>query len=48
VPAHHGRDCRQVGRAAGGGVDDRRDLAEVIGAEDAGGDDRQRLCVEVA
>jgi hypothetical protein len=31
VAAHHGRDRGEVGRAAGGGVEDGRDLAEVVG-----------------
>ena len=43
VAAHHSRDCCQVGRAAGRGVEDGCDLAEVAGTEDAGGDNRERL-----
>jgi hypothetical protein len=39
--------CGQVGRAVGCGVEDRGDLAEVLGAEDAGGDDRERLRIDI-
>jgi hypothetical protein len=45
---HHGSDRREVGRPPAAGVEDRRDLAEVVGAEDAGGDDRERLGVDLA
>ena len=48
MAAHHCSDRSRVGRAAGGGIEDRGDLAEVVGAEDAGGDDRQRLRAELA
>jgi len=48
VAAHHGCDGGQVGRAAGGRGENRRDVAEVVGAEDAGRDDRQGLGIEVA
>jgi hypothetical protein len=47
VATHHRCDRREVGWAAGCGVEDGRDLAEVVGAEDAGGDDRERLRVDV-
>jgi hypothetical protein len=47
VATHHRCDRREVGWAAGRGVEDGRDLAEVVGAEDAGGDDRERLRVDV-
>jgi hypothetical protein len=48
VAAHHGPDRREVGRPAGRGVEDGSDLAEVLGAEDAGGDHRERPGVDVA
>jgi hypothetical protein len=47
VAAHDCCDRCEVGRAAGRGVEDGRDLAEVVGAEDPGGDDRERLRVDV-
>ena len=48
VPAHDLAQRGEVGRAAGRGVEDRGHLAEVVGAEDAGCHDRQRLGVDVA
>ena len=48
MAAHDCSDRSQVGRAAGCLIEDRGDLAEVLGAEDAGSDDRQRLGTEVA
>ncbi len=47
VAAHHCCDRREVGRTVGWGVKDRGDLAEVVGAEDARGDDRERLGIDV-
>ena len=46
MSAHDLAQRGEVGRAAGGGVEDGGDFAEVVGAEDAGGDDRKRLGVE--
>jgi hypothetical protein len=48
VSAHDLTQRGEVGRAAGRSVEDGRDLAEVVGAEDAGRDDCQRLGVEIA
>src|SRR6478736_9386677 len=45
---HHGSDRREVGRPTGRGVEDGRSVAEVAGAEDAGGDDRERPGVVLA
>ena len=45
--AHDLAQGGEIGRAAGGGVEDGGDLAEVVGAENAGGDDRERLGVDV-
>ena len=45
---HHVADRGEFGWAVRGGVDDRRDLAEVVGAEEAGGDDRERGGIGVA
>jgi len=50
------RPCRRItasiaarsGGAARRSLDDRRHIAEVLGAEDAGADDRQHPCVDVA
>jgi hypothetical protein len=47
VAAHHRRDRREIGGAAGCGVEDGRELAEVLGAEDARGDHRKRSRVHV-
>ena len=44
---HHRCDRREIRRAADRGVEDGRDLAEVVGAEDARCDDRERLRVDV-
>jgi len=43
VTAHDGGDGGGVGRASGGGFGNGGDLAEVVGAEEAGGDDGERL-----
>ncbi len=48
VSAHDLTQRGEVGRAAGRSVEDGRDLAEVVGTEDAGRDDCQRLGVEIA
>ena len=48
VPAHDRAEGGEIGRAAGCGVEDGRDLAEVVGTEDAGSDDRERFGVDVA
>ena len=45
---HHCSDRHEIRRAARRGLDDRRHLAEVVGAEDAGADDRQHLRIDVA
>jgi hypothetical protein len=42
VAEHHGCDRCEVRRSTGRGAEDGRDLPEVFGAEDAGGDDRER------
>jgi hypothetical protein len=47
VATHHSCHCREIRRTSGRGVEDGRDFAEVVGAEDAGGDDRERLGVDV-
>ena len=39
---HHVADRDEIGGAAAGGVDDCRRFAEVVGAEEARGDDRER------
>ena len=48
MPAHDLAQSGEIGRAAGCGVEDGGDLAEVVGAEDAGCHDRERLRVDVA
>jgi hypothetical protein len=48
VAAHDLADRCEIGRAAGCGLEDGRDLAEEVGAEDTGGDDRERLGVDIA
>jgi hypothetical protein len=48
VAAHHRADRGQIRGAARRGGDDGRDLAEVVGAKEAGGDDRERGGVDVA
>ena len=47
MAAHHARDRRDVGWAVGCAFDESCEFAEVIGAEDAGGDDRERPRVDV-
>src|ERR1041385_5079180 len=47
VAPHDGRDRDQVGRTAGSGRDHRPHLSEVVGTEDAGGDDGERHRVDV-
>ena len=47
MAAHHRCDRSEVGRAADRGVDDGRHLAEVLGAEEARSDDRERRRVDV-
>ena len=44
---HHCCDRREVGWPAGGGVEDGRSLAEEVGAESAGRDDRKRLGIVI-
>jgi hypothetical protein len=48
VTPHHGCDRGEIRGTAGCGVEDRRDLVEVVGAEDAGCRDRQRPRIDVA
>src|SRR5215218_1967904 len=48
VAPHHRCDRGEVGWASGRSVEDGRDLAEVVGAEDSGCHDRQRLRVDIA
>src|SRR4051794_20005197 len=48
VAAHYLSDCREIGRAAGCGIEDGRNLTEVVGAEDAGCHDRECLGIDVA
>jgi hypothetical protein len=48
VATHHCCDRREVGRPADGRVEDGRYLAEEVGAEKAGGDDRERRRADVA
>jgi hypothetical protein len=48
VAAHHRADRCEVGRPAGRGIEDGRDIVEVLGTEDAGRHDRERACVVVA
>src|SRR5439155_2310457 len=48
VAPHHRCDRGEVGWASGRGVEDGRNLAEVVGAEDAGCHDRQRLRIDIA
>lgn len=47
MTSHHVPECGEVGLTAGSGVDDRLHLTEVVGAEDARGDDRERRRVDV-
>ena len=47
MAAHYRCDRCEVGRAYCCGVEDGGDLAEVVGTEDAGGDNRERLGVDV-
>jgi hypothetical protein len=47
VVAHGLGERSEVGRASGGSVDDGGEVAEVLRAEDAGADDRERLRVGV-
>ena len=47
MSAHDLAQRGEIRRAAGRGVEDGRDLAEVVGAEDAGCHDRERLRVDV-
>jgi hypothetical protein len=47
VAEHHGCDRREVGRAAGRIVEYERHLPEVVGAEDAWGDDRERPGIDL-
>ena len=46
MATHHRCDRCEVWRPAPSRVEDGRDLAEEVGAENAGGDDRERLCVD--
>src|SRR5215217_1236410 len=46
VAPHHFDERCGVGRAASCGLDDGSHLAEVVRAEDAGGDDREHLRVD--
>ena len=48
VAAHHCSDGFEVGRPSGGGIEHCTDLTEVIGAEHARRDDRERDGVDVA
>jgi hypothetical protein len=48
VAAHDLAQRGEVRWATGRGVEDRSDLAEEVGAEDAGGDDRERPGVALA
>ena len=48
MSAHDLAQRGEIGRAAGCGVEDGRHLAEVVRAEDAGGDDRECLRVDIA
>src|SRR6266516_6498671 len=48
VAPHHRCDRGEVGWASGRGVEDGRNLAEVVGAEDSGCHDRQRLRLDIA
>jgi DNA-binding MarR family transcriptional regulator len=48
VPAHDCCDRGEVGRAAGRGVEDGGEFAEVVWAENAGRDDRESLGVDHA
>ncbi len=48
VAPHHRCDRGEVGWASGRGVEDGRNLAEVVGAEDSGCHDRQRLRIDIA
>jgi hypothetical protein len=48
VSAHDLARCGEVGRASGCGVEDGCHFVEVVGAEHAGGDDRERSRVHVA
>lgn len=47
MASHHLAERDEVGRTAGGSVDDRLHLTEVVGAKDARGDDRERRRVDV-
>ena len=47
MPLHHGSDRREIGRASDRGVDDRRDVAEVVRPEDPWSDDGEGLGVDV-
>src|SRR5262245_66622431 len=47
VPAHDLAQRGEIGRAVSRRVEDGRDLAEVVGAENAWSDDRERLRVHV-
>ena len=48
MSAHDLAQRGEIRWAAGCGVEDGRDLAEVVGAEDSWGDDRERIRVDVA
>jgi hypothetical protein len=48
VAAHDLAERGEVRWAAGRGVEDRSDLAEEVGAEDAGGDDCERPGIALA
>src|SRR5881392_3534591 len=48
VPAHDLAQRGEIRRAARRGIEDGRDLAEEVGAEDARGDDCERLGIDLA
>src|SRR6266571_2413654 len=48
VAPHHRCNRGEVGWASGRSVEDGRNLAEVVGAEDSGCHDRQRLRIDIA
>ena len=47
MPAHDLAQSGEIRRAAGCSVEDGGDFAEVVGAQDSGCHDRERLCIDV-